>query len=176
MTNEQDTALEGLKTAVQMEIDGKQFYLQASQKSSNEAGKKLLAELATEEDVHRQKFEEIFESIRDKNAWPEASFKSDGGSHLRTLFSIAIGQAGKSFKALDSELEAVQTAVDMEGKTYDFYISQSLSTSYTAAREFYEALAAQEREHQLILLDYQEFLKNPADWFVGKEHPTLDGG
>ncbi len=176
MTTEQDTTLEGLKTAIQMEIDGKQFYLQASQKSGNEAGKKLLTELAAEEDIHRQKFEEIFESIRDKNAWPEAGFKSDGGSHLRTLFSRAIGQAGKSFKAPDSELEAAQTAVDMEGKTYDFYISQSLSTPYTAAREFYEALAAQEREHQLILLDYQEFLKNPADWFVGKEHPTLDGG
>ena len=176
MATEQNTTLEGLKTAIQMEIDGKQFYLKASQKSSNEAGKKLLTELAAEEDIHRQKFEEIFESIRDKNAWPAVSFKSDGGSHLRTLFSRAIGQAGKSFKALDSELGAVQTAVDMEGKTYDFYINQGLSTSYPAAREFYEALSAQEREHQLILLDYQEFLKDPNGWFVGKEHPTLDGG
>ena len=176
MATERDTTLEGLKTAIQMEIDGKQFYLQASRKSGNEAGKKLLAELAAEEDVHRQKFEEIFESIRDKNAWPGVTFKSDGGSHLRTLFSRAIGQAGKSFKALDSELEAAQIAVGMEGKTYDFYISQSLSTPYPVAREFYGALAAQEREHQLILLDYQEFLKNPAGWFVGKEHPTLDGG
>ena len=102
MATERDTTLEGLKTAIQMEIDGKQFYLQASRKSGNEAGKKLLAELAAEEDVHRQKFEEIFESIRDKNAWPGVTFKSDGGSHLRTLFSRAIGQAGKSFKALDS--------------------------------------------------------------------------
>ena len=46
MTTERDTVLEGLKTAIQMETDGKQFYLQASQKSGNEAGKKLLAELA----------------------------------------------------------------------------------------------------------------------------------
>ena len=176
MTTERDTALEGLKTAIQMETDGKQFYLQASQKSGNEAGKKLQAELAAEEDIHRQKFEEIFDSIRDKNAWPGVSFKSDGGSHLRTLFSRAIGQANKFFKTLDSELEAVQVAVDMEGKTYDFYISQSLSVPYKAAREFYEALSAQEREHQLILLDYQEFLKNPNGWFVGKEHPILDGG
>ena len=176
MTNEQNTTLEGLKTAIQMEADGKQFYLKTSQKSSSEAGKKLLAELAAEEDVHRQKFEEIVESIRDKNAWPAVSFKSDGGSHLRTLFSRAIGQTGRSFKASDSELGAVQTAVDMEGKTYDFYMSQSLSAIYPAAREFYEALAAQEREHQLILLDYLEFLKNPNGWFVGKEHPMLDGG
>jgi hypothetical protein len=37
-------------------------------------------------------------------------------------------------------------------------------------------LAAQEGEHHLILLDYYEFLKDPAAWFVQKEHPSLDGG
>jgi len=176
MTTEQDTTLEGLKTAIQMEIDGKQFYLKASRESNNEAGKKLLESLAAEEDVHRQKFEEIFESIRDKNAWPKVDFRPDGGSGLRTLFSRAIEEVGKSIKAAKGELDAVQTAVEMEGKTYDFYISQSRSTPYPAARDFYEALAAQEREHQFILLDYQEYLKNPAGWFVGKEHPILDGG
>jgi rubrerythrin len=85
-------------------------------------------------------------------------------------------QVETSIKALDSELGAVQTAVNMEAKTYDFYISQSQSTPHSAARDFYEALASQEREHQLILLDYYEFLKNPAGWFVNTEHPILDGG
>jgi len=176
MATEQDKTLEGLKTAIQMEIDGKQFYLKASQKSSNEAGKKLLESLAAEEDVHRQKFEEIFESIRDKNAWPKVDFTPDGGSSLRTLFARAIEQVGKSIKAPESELDAVQTAVNMEAKTYDFYISQSQSTPYSAARDYYEALASQEREHQLVLLDYYEFLKNPAGWFVSTEHPLLNGG
>ena len=77
MSTEQDTALAGIKTAIQMEVDGKQFYLKASQESSNEAGKKLLESLAAEEDVHRQKFEEIFKDIRDKNAWPKVDFRPD---------------------------------------------------------------------------------------------------
>jgi len=176
MAKEQNSTLEGLKTAIQMEIDGKQFYLKASKESRNEAGRKLLESLAAEEDVHRQKFEEIFKSIHDKNDWPEVDYKPDGGSSLRTLFARAMEQAGNPTKAAKNELDAVGTAVDMEGKTYDFYIAQSLSTPYPAARYFYEALAAQEREHQLILLDYQEYLKNPAGWFVEKERPTLDGG
>jgi hypothetical protein len=37
-------------------------------------------------------------------------------------------------------------------------------------------VAAEEREHHLILLDYYEYLKDPAGWFVKKEHPSLDGG
>ncbi len=176
MATEQDKTLEGLKTAIQMEIDGKQFYLRTSRESSNEAGKKLLASLAAEEDVHRQKFEEIFKSIQDKNAWPEVDFRADGGSSLRTLFARAMEQAGKATKTAKNELDAVGTAVNMEGKTYDFYVSQSRATPYPAARDFYEALASQEREHQLILLDYQEYLKDPTAWFVGKEHTMLDGG
>ena len=136
----------------------------------------MLESLAAEEDVHRQKFEEIFKAISDQNAWPEVDYKSDGGSSLRTLFARAMEQAGKSIETAKSELDAVQTAVGMEGKTYDFYIAQSQATPYPAARDFYDALAAQEREHQLIMLDYQEYLKNPAGWFVSKEHPMLDGG
>jgi len=176
MVTEQDKTLEGLQTAIQMEIDGKEFYLKASQESSNEMGKELLKSLAAEEDTHRQKFEEIYEAIRSKKAWPETDFQSDGGRGLRTIFARAIEKIGASIKAPATELDAVQTAMDMESKTYDFYKTQSKNSAHDAARDFYEAVAAQEREHHLVLLDYYEYLKDPAAWFVSKEHPSLDGG
>jgi len=176
METEQDKTLEGLQTAIQMEIDGKEFYLKTSRESSNEAGKKLLESLAAEEDTHRQKFVEIYEAMRSKKAWPKTDFKPDGGRGLRTIFGRAIEEIGAKSKAAATELEAAKTATDMESKTYDFYKAQSKNTSLDAARDFYEALAAEEREHQLILLDYYEYLKNPAAWFVSKEHPSLDGG
>ncbi len=66
--------------------------------------------------------------------------------------------------------------MDMENKTYDFYKSQGKNATYDAERDFYEALAAQERGHHMVLLDYYEYLKDPAGWFVKKEHPSLDGG
>ncbi len=70
MVTEQDKTLEALQAAMQMETDGKEYYLKVSQKSSNELGKKLFQSLAAEEDVHRQKFEGIYSAIRDKKAWP----------------------------------------------------------------------------------------------------------
>ncbi len=59
MATEQDKTLEELQIAIQIEIDGKEYYLRTSQERSNEQGKKLLEALATEEVTHRQKFEEI---------------------------------------------------------------------------------------------------------------------
>jgi rubrerythrin len=176
MTSEQEKTIKGLQTAIQMEIDGKEYYLKASQQSGNELGKKLLKTLASEEDLHRQKFEEIYRSIRKEKGWPKTDFIADGGRNLRTVFARATEQMGPKGKTASSELEAVKTAMEMENKTYDFYQQQEKQASYSAEREFYQALSAQEKEHHLVLLDYYEYLKDPAAWFVEKEHPSLDGG
>jgi rubrerythrin len=176
MVTEQDKTLEVLQIAIQMEIDGKEYYLKASQKSSNELGKKLLKSLAAEEDVHRQKFEEIYRALRNKKAWPETDFQPDRGKHLRTIFARAIEEIGSKVKAPATELEAVKTAMDMENKTYDFYKIQSKNATYEAERGFYDTVAAEETEHHRVLLDYYEYLKDPAGWFVKMEHPSLNGG
>jgi rubrerythrin len=79
-------------------------------------------------------------------------------------------------KAIKTEVDVVQTAMNMESKTCDFYESQRENATYDTSRDFYQTLAVEEREHHLILLDYYEYLKNPAGWFVRKERPSLDGG
>ena len=176
MATEQDRTLEAVKIAIQMEIDGKEYYQKASKASSNELGKKLLQQLATEEDTHLQKFEQIFDAIGTREGWPTVDFQPDGGQGLRTIFALATEELGANVQASASELDAVKTAMDMENKTYDFYNSQAQNATYDAEKDFYQALMVQEREHHLVLLDYYEYLKDPAAWFVKSEHPSLDGG
>ncbi len=176
MITEQDKTLEALQIAIQMETDGKEYYLKASRESSNELGKKLLQSLAAEENIHRQKFEEIYNAIRNKKAWPVTDFQPDKGKGLRTVFARVTEELGSNIKAPTTELDAVQIAMDMENKTYDFYNNQSKKATYSAEIDFYQTLAIEEREHHLVLLDYYEYLKDPAGWFVTKEHPSLNGG
>jgi len=176
METKQDKTLKALQIAIQMEIDGKEYYLKASGESSNEPGKKLLKSLAAEEDEHRQKFEQIYRAIQNKKAWPLTDFQPDGGKRLRTILVKTTEETGANIKAPATELDAVQTAMAMENKTYDFYKSQGENATYDAERDFYHTLTSEEREHYLILLDYYEYLRDPAGWFVAKEHPSLDGG
>ena len=176
MSDEQETTLEVIKTAIQMEIDGKAFYLKASNLSGNELGKKLFENLAAEEDIHRQVFEEIFEAIRTRQIWPAASFHADYGQGLRTLFAQAIEKIATGVKPAQTELEAVQTAMSLEDKSFDYYRGHGSLATYPAEKDLYQKLAAQEAEHKLILADYYEYLVNPAAYFVQKEHPSLDGG
>ena len=174
--SEQGKTLQALQIAIQMEIDGKVYYLKASQQSSNELGKKLLEKLAAEEDIHRQTFVHIYNAVRKEKGWPKTDFQPDGGRSLRTIFAQAAAQGGAKGEVAAGELNAVKEAMDMENETYDFYRQRETEATYDAEREFYQALSAQEKEHHLILLDYYEYLKDPAAWFVEKEHHSLDGG
>ncbi len=176
MAKDQATTLAALKQALQMEIDGKEYYLKAARAATNELGQKLLNKLAEEEDIHRQVFEKIYASLSQKKGWPPAHIPHDGGKGLATVFSEAIKQMGRDYKALPTEMDAIQTAMKMENKTYDFYKEQAAAATHDGEKEFYEELAAQEAVHHSTLLDYFEFLEDPADWFTRAEHHSLDGG
>ncbi|OGO00786.1 MAG: hypothetical protein A2Y90_03770 [Chloroflexi bacterium RBG_13_52_12] len=175
MAQEQDATLEGLKTALQMEIDGKEFYLKASKASQNKLGKELLKKLAAEEDAHRKVFKDIYNKIKNNKGWTEVKFKPDGGKGLKTLFAAAVEKMDKNVSSMPAELDAVKTAMDMENKTLDFYKGRSAKTTFEAEKKLYDSLAEQESEHHRVLLDYYEFLKDPAAWYVQKEHTAVDG-
>jgi rubrerythrin len=174
MLSEQARTLEGLNIAIQMELDGKEFYAKSAKESSNELGRNLLAALSAEEDIHREVFIKIYKAIKDKKGWPEVDFRPDGGRGLRTVFSKALEDSVNKPKIEVSELDTVEAARNMETRTYDFYRNQWQKATENAEKEFYENLAGQEQEHNLVLADYREYLRNPAGWFVKKEHPHFD--
>ncbi|MGD0794914.1 MAG: ferritin family protein [Dehalococcoidales bacterium] len=176
MAKEQETTVAALKTSIQMEIDGKEFYKKSSEASTNELGKQLLKRLSAEEDIHRKVFEEIYKSISSNKGWLDKKITFDGGRKLRTIFAKAMEAMATDTKAIPTELGAIETGMEMENKTYDFYKKRSGLARYSGEKEFYEEVAAQEKEHHRVLLDYFEFLKDPAAWYKVKEHQFVDGG
>lgn len=175
MANEQLTTLDVIKTAIQMEVDGRAFYIKYADLSGNELGKKLFTSLAAEEDIHRQIFEKIYQAISAKQKWPAVNY----GDHLegiRTLVAAETEKLGTGIRAARIELDAVKTAMGFEDKTYDYYKQNGAKAAYPAEIELYQKLASQEASHKLILAEYYEYLSNPAAYFVNKEHHSLDGG
>ncbi len=153
MVTEQNKTIEAVQIAIRMEIDGKEFYLKAGQASGNELGKKLLLALAAEEDFHRQKFVQIYDTIRSKQAWPMIVLPPYRSKKLNTVFAAASKTVGSKVKILSTELGAIAKAMEMENKTYDFYQSQSQKATHKAERELYQSVAAEEKEHHRLLLN-----------------------
>ena len=175
MASDQQKALSILNTAIQMEKDGQVFYARASHESGSEAGRRLFTSLAEEEKCHQRRFEEIYRKLSRKQEWPEIKEASQVAP-VRTIFRQATQDCGAETKTAASELDALKLAIDMESKSYDLYTRCGQEATSAPERAFYEALAAEERQHQLALTDYQEYLSDPADWFTNAEHHSLDGG
>jgi len=176
MTSEQQATFSGLQTAIQMEIDGKEFYLKSSKAIRNEPGSKLFQTLAAEEDIHQRVFTEIYNKLKSKQQWPDVKIPAHDTKKLPTVFKAAMEKLGRDHTALKAELDAVKTGMDMENKTLDFYRNRSAKAAFNAEKQLYNAFAGQESEHFSLLQDYYEFLTSPADYFNKKEHTSVDGG
>ena len=165
---------EALRLAIQMESEARKFYLEASKNCGNEPGKKLFRSLAREEAAHRRDFAKIYEAVRTRYAWPEIEIISRK-TRRKSLELTGITQEMCDLtRPEESELEAVKTAIQMENESYDYYQKQLVHAGYPGEKEFYTAISAAENAHRLALVDYLEFLTDPAAYFVSKEHPSLD--
>lgn len=176
MKEEQSKTLEAIKFAIQMEIDGKKYYQKASRQSDNKVGRELFEWLAGEEDKHRRIFAGIYNTIRKQKDWPEIATQPRKGAILDTVFSKEMKAAAPTVKATSSELDSIAKAMEMENRTREFYNNQDQKAAYDAEKKLYSALAAEEEGHYLTLVDYREYLIDPAGYFRKAEHHSLDGG
>jgi len=114
--------------------------------------------------------------LKSEKAWPEVDIQPRKGDILNTFFSEAMRAAGPTVKPASAELDTIAEAMDMEDKTHEFYKSHGEEAVYDAERKLYTSLAAEEKGHYLTLVDYREYLIDPAGWFRKSEHHSLDGG
>ena len=162
MEKEQSEIIKALQFAIQMEVDGKNFYHRAGEKSGNKLGKELFQYLAEAEDIHRKKFTEIYKALKRGQNWPDVEAPHNKAKELKSMFAEATKALGTKVKVAESEVEAIKTAMEIESKSYKFYHSRSEQYTLPVEKRFYQAVAAEEREHHFALLDASEYLADPV--------------
>ncbi len=68
----QEYMFQVLKDAVRMEVEGRQFYLEAAKKVQNPGVRQILEYLAESEKYHIEKFNEIYRDLEKDPAWTES--------------------------------------------------------------------------------------------------------
>lgn len=176
MTHHIAKATKALETALQMEAEGKKFYLDAAARGGTPVLTRFFTRLAADEDQHAQKAQEIYDAIKANRGWPasETAFK-----HATTLKSVLdeafVDMDARPVKPAETELDAFKMAMALEDKSYTFYKTRLEEAESPHEKSFYKALTGEERMHYLALLDSFEYLSNPQGWFTRKEHWGLDG-
>lgn len=165
--------LSALKLALQMEEDGRKFYLKAEKRANHPLAKETFRALADWELEHMKAIDKFYSSIMEKGRGELAEKvlpkKGEAIDTFKTIFQKLRERIDKTVKADADDLEAYRSARDIEDKLTGFYRKQAKESSDDKAKHFYLFMADMEQEHYQILDNSLQLLENPAQWFEREE-------
>jgi rubrerythrin len=170
----QEYMLKALKDAVQMEVEGRQFYLEAAKKVKSPGVREIMEYLAESEKYHIEKFNQVYHSLEKDPSWNEtiAAFKPPHHEPYVCVMAMTKDEQGTGG---DDDLQALKTGIRMEECSIDYYTKLAKETNNPLARRFFMSVAHEERGHYLTLMDMHNYLTLPEDWFYVTQMSNVDG-
>jgi rubrerythrin len=146
MTEKHKEILDGLKTAMEAELTGHNFYKNAAKNVRDSKGKEVLLEMAEEEMNHFNYLRHQYHSIAQKGDY-DFSKKLAGKVHEHKdhpIFSQAIKDR---IKESHYEVSVLTIGMKLELDAVKYYRECAKEAETEEAREFYEDLAKWEQGH-----------------------------
>jgi rubrerythrin len=170
----QEYMLQALKDAVKMEVEGRQFYLEAAKKVKSAGVREIMEYLAEAEKYHIEKFNEVYRSLEKDPSWTEniAGFKPPQHEPYVCVMAMTKDEQGTGG---DDDLQALKTGIKMEECSIDYYTKLAKEATNPLARRFFMSVAHEERGHYLTLMDMHNYLTLPEDWFYVTQMSNVDG-
>ena len=168
-----------IKQAMELEDDGRQYYLQATARAQNPLAKNTFQWLAEQEEEHKQYFMAYYQAMEEQHDWPPMSQMEVSAHDVRqeaaSIFQQALAQIEEGVPE-DTELsELYNGAMELERKSIDLYRTQTEQATDHNAREFYEFLTEEEQGHLNLLATTLEYLDDPESWYLTEEQWIVEG-
>jgi rubrerythrin len=141
----QSRGIEGLKTALQTELNGIEFYRMAAQNTEDAKGKQVFQMLADDEQKHFAALQKQYASLMEENGWQNIDLgkisRFEGDS---PIFSAELKDRvkGKHF-----EITALSIGALLETNSINFYRTMKEQSDDPVAKELYAQLEKWERAH-----------------------------
>ena len=159
MSNRVGQDLVALRTAIQTEIDGYEFYTRAAEQAHHPRTQALFQTVAKDEVAHREWLEAHQTSLQEDGRWlPEAKQKMPQMRDVTQGLPIFSEDHIIDITEHTSELTALRTAVLIEQDAVNFYERAAGQTGDPAGKDMYRFLADFEREHRRVLEEEYNFL------------------
>ncbi len=159
LTKSQMTALDGLKTAIQTEIDGYNFYILAAQKTKDDKGKQMFEYLAQEEAAHREILENQYKYLVEEGKWGKLPKPTKVPKQFKAKSPIFTPEFSKRTKLENFELSALSIGILLEQKSIDYYRKLSKQNRDPKAKKMFDELAKWEGEHLKLLTNQHNMLQ-----------------
>jgi rubrerythrin len=161
-------AKEVLNVAAQTERDGINFYRSAAAGASNELARKMFDSFVSEEGKHLALIEDVMAKRRVQHA--SSKFLAD----VKTVFTSTPKSLRDKLPATADDLKAIDFALEIEKKSYDFYSKWQGEADAPEVRDLCGFLAGEENKHFRLFSNLKEYLDRTADWFMVEEGWNFD--
>jgi len=158
MTDMKMSLKEGLRQAIEAEIDGYHFYMMAAGKCDDPKGCQVFEQMAQEELEHVRFLREQYASV-EKSGKPSKSAKLAGQARLDEMSPIFSDKIKGRLKDAHFEMSALSIAIQMELSAVNFYRDRAGESDNTTVKEFFTELSQWESGHYNALLNQQQALK-----------------
>ncbi len=165
MAEDVKAALSILEGAMEVELEGRQFYLKAAQATQDEKGQEMFATLADDEKKHYNLIKRQHTALASDGNWvgsPE--IKPVDIDLEKPLFPRGREALEKAVTTKSSDWDALLSGLDVEIKSYDFYRRAASEIGNPLGKQMLEFLAGQDESHFNVLMMRYVALFGPAGW------------
>jgi rubrerythrin len=155
------------KYAMQMELDGKHFYLDLAEKTNNTGIKSILTMMAESEAKHYN----VILSMQ-KNDKTQYSADTEVLTNVKNIFIKM-----KEEKEIDvdvSQVEFYKKALEVETASEKFYLERADEEKDPHKKKIFLTLANEEKSHCVLLENIVNFVSQPDNWLENPEWYHLD--
>ncbi len=155
------------KYAMQMELDGRHFYLDLAEKTNNAGIKSILTMMAESEAKHYN----VILSMQ-KNDKTPYSADTEVLTKVKNIFMKM-----KEEKEIDvdvSQVEFYKEALEVERNSEKFYLERADEEKDPHRKEIFLTLANEEKSHCVLLENMVNFVSQPDDWLEDSEWYHID--
>jgi rubrerythrin len=154
-----------LERAMQMERDGRGFYLWAAQNLQDADARQAFRNLADDEEQHFNLIRRQLDSLRGGGRWVDvAEIGSSVVDLTRSLFPRKRMDRETAMKNVATEADALLFGLEIESTSYDLYRKAAADTGEPLGRRMFEFLAGEEAMHFDVLMMRYEKGFGPTGW------------
>ncbi len=160
---------DAVQTAIKMETDAISFYEEAANKTNHPFGREMFRGFVKDEKRHLVMLQCLFKGMKisEEFARPKET--------IRTVFSDLKDQMMKRAAAVQSEMEALRIALQMEKEGFHFYEKAAAHAPSEQEKELFERLVLEENDHYAILNETYAFLDHTGQWYMYEERGIIEG-
>ncbi|MBI2876668.1 MAG: ferritin family protein [Candidatus Tectomicrobia bacterium] len=170
MTEKYQEALDGLKQAIQLEIEGMKFFSRAAEVTRDPKGKEVFQRLAQSEARHYQILKAEHEALSQTGHW--LSYQEAYPAQKAELPSQAILDSQEALQQIEEgtgDLEALKIAIELEKKAGNYFQEAAQRAQDPVAKEVFQRLAAEEETHLKLFEAEYDYVTRSGFYFDTRE-------